>query len=425
MGRIWRKAAIKVGTPVFSLLLMSAAVPATSLPLFELLPAETIGPASTTPILAAAALGSGSGLLVRHLVSEGRLALYRLDWPAKYHSASSGSIDPLWQITTALSLRELAITSNSAGALLAWVEGDEREERLHARRLSLAGKPAAAAVLLQSGPTRVREIQVGMTPEGDSLLAWINQLGDNSRQLQLRRLTRHDEQHQLLALAEADYTSQKLTLAVGAKNSLLVYVRSKHATNGKRVTNIQAQANDSTLPAPRHEIVARYLLGHGNSLANAPLRIAVSSELAHPQLLTRPDFFQVFWIDPARENGRTLRGRAFTRMNWHGPPRILRTDLRPVEPVPYRILPIDSNHWLLVWVQREGRGRAMVLEARVFHSTGNAISPPLLLASSAGTIVLHSLIPLQLAGSWLVLWDEEMNDLHHLRYRWFKKVSAL
>jgi hypothetical protein len=311
---------------------------------------------------------------------------------------------------------ELRLASNGRAGVAAWVaqEGSEIAplRRVSVRRITPDGRPIGDDITLQAGPALPRDLAVAMNHEGDVLVAWTNHLQGRGAGLRWRAIDSAGELGPLRNEWDvpSDIGSPSIVPAPTGGGFLVAYLSTSVGL-----------ADPATSPhGPPREIrlmrVARGDMTHAGSIL-----VRKGPGLDNPTVVARDGASFVFWTDP-RGGGRALKMRLQGIPNggeW--PDTALRTDLRLSEPVPYRVVAAPDGLWLVTWPQSEGRGRAMVLEARLFTHTGYAAGPPLLLARSAGDIALRDLIEAKGADRWIALWTEEEAGRYRLRYRQFRR----
>jgi hypothetical protein len=312
----------------------------------------------------------------------------------------------------------VAVAGTSRAGLAAWVAREGTAEatnyRLAARRLGPDGASAGPDSTVQAGPGRPADLAIGIGPDGEALLAWTNHLPGRGAALHWRTLFADGELSPLRRNWEVPSDQGSPSVAPLGAGFGLAYL--KTALEGQAPA---ASAPDNEADAPRgpaRELLAMRINAAGGSARGEPAVIAAGRGLDQPAILARGGSFHVFWTDP-RGGGRVLRTRTLAADGQPGAETAIRTDLRPQEPDCYRIAPAADGLWLVVWPQLEGRGRAMVVQARLFHSSGNAAGPPLLLGRSGGAVTLRDVVGSRGADRWIAVWTEEEVGRFRLRYR--------
>ena len=307
---------------------------------------------------------------------------------------------------------ELRLAGNGKAGVAAWVarEGPEVAplSRISARRITPDGRPIGDDLTLQAGPALPRDLAVAMNNEGEVLVAWTNHLQGRGAGLRWRAIGQDGDLGPLRNEWDVptDIGSPSIVPAPTGGGFLVAYLS----------TSV-GQSDPATSPhGPLREIRLMRVV-KGDAAPTGSVLVRKGHGLDNPTVVARDGASFVFWTDP-RGGGRALKMRLqgiSTGGEW--PDTALRSDLRLSEPVPYRVVSAPDGQWLVAWPQSEGRGRAMVLEARLFHHSGYAAGPPLLLGRSAGDIALRDLIEARGYDRWIALWTEEEAGRFRLRYR--------
>lgn len=326
---------------------------------------------------------------------------------------------------------DVAIGGNGPHVLVAWAatEGPASAPsiRLAARRIGPDGRPVGEDLTLQVGPGRPADLAVAVAPEGGAVVAWTNHLPGRGAGLRWRAIGEKGTLGPLRSdwdiASDQGSPSIAVTPTGFALASLRTTLSGESAAGDRPFSGARgAEEGEGTerVPGPAlpdREVLLRRLTPTGGAVRGEPIVVAARKGLNHPAMAARGGALWVFWTDP-RGGGRMLRTRAYTADGSPlGPEGMLRTDLRLAGENPYRVAPAGDGYWLVAWPQLEGRGLSMVLEARLFHSTGNAAGPPLLVARSLGSIALRDLVASHTADRWIALWTEEEAGQHRLRYR--------
>ncbi len=315
-------------------------------------------------------------------------------------------------------VEEVAVAGSGPESLVAWSAREGPPEapayRLAARRFTHDGGRSGPDVTLQVGPGRPADLSLALATDGEALAAWTNHLPGRGAGLRWRTVSPDGELGPLRSGWDIASDQGSPSVAALAGGFGLAYL--KTPLEGQQPG--EAATDDATAPRgpDRELLMQRVALADGAARGDA-IPVASRPGLDHPVMLGRPSALHVFWTDP-RAGGRMLRARAVGPDGQpFGAETALRTDLRPPERVPYRIAEAGEGQWLVVWPQLEGRGRAMVLQARLYQSSGNAAGPPLLLGRSPGEVVLRDVVESRGGDRWIAVWTEEEAGRYRLRYR--------
>lgn len=324
---------------------------------------------------------------------------------------------------------EMAVGGTGHNNIVVWAAAEGPDgapgKRLSARRIGADGRPLGPDLTLQAGPSRPADLAVAVAPDGEAIVAWTNHLPGRGAGLRWRSIGSGDS----LGLPRTDWDiasdQGSPSLAVVPGGFALAYLST--ALEGEQAGGERPERKPAADPAdaesgvepgtPEREIRLRRLAPSGGAMRGEPVVVAARKGLDHPAAVSRGSAISLFWTDP-RGGGRMLRNRTYSADGTpFGPEGALRTDLRMLDTAPYRVAPAGDGYWLVMRPQLEGRGKSMVLEARLFHPAGNAAGPPLLVARSLGPIAMRDLIESPSADRWIALWTEEEAGQFRLRYR--------
>lgn len=326
----------------------------------------------------------------------------------------------------------LAMASNGHKAVLAIAAPDAQGYRVQAQ-VWIPGPqgtgPLGSPLILARGPAVPSHLRVAVAPDGQTLAAWSAHLPGRPASLRLRAIRVDRTLAPMRWLAAPGFDLTRPAIAAGPGGFVLAYVKTAASPSPLPVPSPTPQASGSALlaawaaldqalelppPSPPRQIAWQSMDPDGS--AERTGGTVSSGGLDHPEVVFRGSGFHVFWTDP-RGGGRELRFRAVGARGWQGAELYLRTDLRPELGQPYGIVPVSRALWLAIYPQYElGDSGPMVLEGRLYYPHDYAISPPLLLARSDGSLELEGLFP---AGhdTWIALWDALAGGQHHLDFR--------
>ncbi|MBM3266817.1 MAG: hypothetical protein FJZ01_04130 [Candidatus Sericytochromatia bacterium] len=313
----------------------------------------------------------------------------------------------------------VALAGSVRDGLLAWVAREGSPEvplyRLAARRFAVHGKPAGGDLTLQVGPGRPADLAVAVAPDGEALIAWTNHLAGRGAALHWRSVGHGGEIGALRR--QWDIASDQGSPSVAVLPGGFALAHLETPLQGQPPEPLEGGDDEVAGRGPDRALRIRKVSAGDASPRGEASTVAQRPGLDHPQVRSRGGAAHVFWTDP-RGGGRMLRSRAVgSDAVPAGADFALRTDLRASEPEPFRVLPAADGLWLVVWPQLEGRGRAMVLQARLFHGAGNAVGPPALVGRSGGDLALRDVVESRGADRWIAVWTEEEAGRFRLRYR--------